>query len=826
MVIRQNILKRKEINSELNHTLKYPLTVVVAAMGYGKTTAAWEYLNNTNRDFVWLSIEEDESSPEFIWNELTRQMIKATDGVGIKLHALGFPSDRGQRDRVIQVIEEAFYKTETVLVIDDYHFAHSDELDYLLERIVRRNIEGLHILILSRQVPKIRMEELTLKGYCYSVNSSCFEVSQVEISEYFKMVGIQVNREVVNQVYSISEGWVTAIVLAVRRYQETGIVETDKSINRLIETTVVARYSDKELGILKQLSMIDYFTPEQGVFITGVKDADQIIMDLSYENSFIRYDRKENIFRIHNIFNDYLKELNKSTSPNMDHKEIYKRSGIWCSNNNRILLGLKYLLKAKEYDLFLEEFEQARITKILDSHSKYIESLFRNVPKKILYKHPLAYLTYIGFYVTNIDGEKGSSLLEEAKAYYDNSSEILQLSRDRIMGEIQLISSYIEFNDAEQMLKCMRHAHKLLKGRSSIANKEKIITFGSPHIHYLYYREVGKFDSDINILEQLFHCYTDMADGCGIGFDYQIKAEACLEHGDWKNAEIFAQKAMYKAMTLDQISVLICSNFVLARLAIAKGNINKAQRIIDDFGETVESYNSPILTSTFDLVKGYISAVIKGCKGFTEWMLMGDIGNSEVLYQGIGFNYIVYGKYLSDRKKFIELELLCEEMGPKLKPFENKLGYLHKFIFDAIAKFNLYGWQQAKLPFFEALKIGRIDDIKLTFYEYSDQIVELLKHSKKTFEHDVYIDDLCKGTQGYLEIIQKSKNNAKAEIPLTKREKEVLAYIVKGYTNREIGTKLFIAEVTVRKNATAIYRKLSVSGRVEAVKKAMEMEAK
>lgn len=826
MVIRQNILERKKINSELNHIMGYPLTVVVAAMGYGKTTTAWEYLNSTDKDYIWLSVEEDESSSQFIWDSMTEQMAKTTGDVGKKLHELGFPTDRGQRDKVIQIIEEKFYKTDTILVIDDYHFAHSEELDHLVERIVRRNIEGFHILLLSRKVPGMRMEELTLKGYCYNIKSRCFEVSEDEIAEYFKMVGVPAGEGVVNQVYNISEGWVTAIVLAVKRYHETGLVEPDKSIDRLIETTVVARYTESELGVLKQLSMLDYFAPEQASYVTGIENADQIIMDLSYENSFIRYNKKENIFRIHNIFNNYLNGIVRRNPNNIGQKEIYKRSGIWCSSKGKILLGLKYLLKAQEYDLFVEEFKNPRITRIMDNNSRYIESLFKQIPKETMYKNPIGYLTYVGFYVTNIDGEKGSELLSEVETYYANSSEIFQVSRDKIMGEIELIKSYIDFNDASKMLKRMQGAHRLLGGKSSIANKEKIITFGSPHIYYLYYREAGKFDLDISIMKKLFQYYTEMADGCGVGFDYQIQAEASLEHGDWKHAEICAYKAMYKAKTLDQVSVLICSNFVLARLAIAQGEVEKAKEIIDSFANTIETCNSPILTSAFDLVKGYILAITNKCKGFTRWMVSGEIGSSEVLYQGVGFNYIVYGKYLANRKNFIKLELLCEEMDLKLKPFENKLGYLHRYILDAIAKLNLYGWDQAKLPFMEAINIGRIDDIKLTFYEYSDQIMDLLKHSKEIFEKDAYLEDLIKGACGYQDILEKAMNKEKALIPFTKREKEVLDYIVKGNTNREIGEQLFIAEVTVRKNVTAIYRKLGVSSRVEAVKKVIEIKSK
>ena len=45
--------------------------------------------------------------------------------------------------------------------------------------------------------------------------------------------------------------------------------------------------------------------------------------------------------------------------------------------------------------------------------------------------------------------------------------------------------------------------------------------------------------------------------------------------------------------------------------------------------------------------------------------------------------------------------------------------------------------------------------------------------------------------------------------------------ISQGYSNKEIGIKLFISEKTVKNHITNIFRKLEVSDRTEAVVKAM-----
>lgn len=56
---------------------------------------------------------------------------------------------------------------------------------------------------------------------------------------------------------------------------------------------------------------------------------------------------------------------------------------------------------------------------------------------------------------------------------------------------------------------------------------------------------------------------------------------------------------------------------------------------------------------------------------------------------------------------------------------------------------------------------------------------------------------------------------------LTPRELDILTLMARGLRNKEIASQLFITERTVKFHANAIYRKLDVSSRTEAVSKAL-----
>ena len=56
---------------------------------------------------------------------------------------------------------------------------------------------------------------------------------------------------------------------------------------------------------------------------------------------------------------------------------------------------------------------------------------------------------------------------------------------------------------------------------------------------------------------------------------------------------------------------------------------------------------------------------------------------------------------------------------------------------------------------------------------------------------------------------------------LTGKEKEVLAMLAKGASNKEIADKMVVKEVTVKTHLNSIYKKLNVTGRTQAILTAM-----
>jgi len=68
-----------------------------------------------------------------------------------------------------------------------------------------------------------------------------------------------------------------------------------------------------------------------------------------------------------------------------------------------------------------------------------------------------------------------------------------------------------------------------------------------------------------------------------------------------------------------------------------------------------------------------------------------------------------------------------------------------------------------------------------------------------------------------------TRNEAKVEeLGITPREMEILEAMAAGFSNKEIGERLFVSENTVKTHAARLFMKLSASRRTQAVQRAKE----
>lgn len=589
-------------------------------------------------------------------------------------------------------------------------------------------------------------------------------------------------------------------------------------IDELVEKALFNAYDEEIRHFLLKLSVMDTFTAEQAQFVAEEPRAEEFLKKLQRENAFITYDQTEGLYKIHNVLLDFLRLRHKNDPERLS---LYGRVGEWLFAHGARIPAYGYFCRAGDDRRVLELLNDPSNMVYGSTYFEGFFDLFAAVPRETLLKYPFAYLQYISMLIITGgegDAREGVTRLYELRAVYEGMEERNPQYKNQVLAEVALTRMFSVFNDIAQMADCIKEAFGLLDGGTScLLLQESEFTFASPHLLYTYYKEPGKLKETADFMAAEMPAFAQVANGCGTGCEFLTLAEYALETGDWQTAELNAFKAIYKAKTKNQISLVICANLTLIRLYLYQGKANEALELARQLGSEVALGNNTYLNTAFELVKGYIYACLGRYDSIPVWLQTGDMSPAQFMFQGVAFNYIVFGKAVLASRNYIRLEILTEEFKHYFSVFQTQLGFLHNQILEAAAKYRLYGMDAGCASLWEAIFMAREDHILLPFAEYAPAIIDMVRIICHAHSRDGYVKEILVVSEQYL---SNMKHISQSAVSLSGREIEILALTAEGLKRDEIAAKLYLAPGTVKNHLENIYRKLEVGGRTAAIKKA------
>lgn len=810
---KNRILKRDKVNKQMQDIINYPLTIITAPMGYGKTTSVREFLSVCDAVSIWISLNEACKNTGYFWTVLTGKISEINKELGAIMCGLGFPSDNMQKARLFDAISFRFVDCNRVLVLDDYHYAENDLLNDLLISASLSRIPGLHIVVISRYRLKTPMAELIAKKLLHQIDMNTLRFTDSEVSQYFSYMSFPQGKEKIQQIQDAADGWAAAVYLIYRGLKSGVPLDKISAVQDLIKCALYDHYAPETKKTLCALSLLENFTAELAEYSTGIKNLGEFLADLSMENAFVHLDLKSDTYSIHNVFRSFL--LNEAKDMRIDKKNIYRRAGHWFSEKQNFNQSCYYLYKGEDFGSMLKELEKPEFY-IKSADRPMLFYYFDLIPDDIVRNHPMAYLKYI--HTTIVSGNKvhGRKLLtkfEEEIPYRNYTKE----SKTEIEAAVHWIKIFLSFNNLEAMLQHTQAVIDLLNGGVPlIASYQGPFSFGSPHLIYIYYREAGALKKTANMNVEL---YSQVSGGAGLGSGTLFIAEYGLETGDFSEVELNALRTIYKAKTKNQTSMIICASLTLARLYIWKNRYLEALSMLNSLNQEVSSNIESILMNTYDLCLGYIYSCTGEYDKIPKWIKEGNMTINSLMIQGAVFSYVVYGKALMLSGNWAKAEALCESFIPYFGIFDNQLGYIHNYIHLTIAAYKRGSMEKAKSWLLKALEIGQKDNIVMPFAENGKNLLAILRCLEGEGIDSAYIKKLIDLCSMYSSTISSPNFSG---CMLTSREKEILKLLSKGMGRTEIAEILFISAATVRTHTQNIYEKLGVNKKGDALKKAAE----
>lgn len=334
-VFRDTYVLRPKLMSKLSKAVDYPLTIVHAGAGYGKSTSLSFFSKETPILSCWYSItkQEDEFFPFLIY--LLYSIRSKVPQFGSSLLTHLEHNNQQALDDTIEFIctelinELALIENDFLIILDDFHLLEkSKQTEKCFEILLRFLPPQIHFVISSRtKLNWSLFTTLHVKGNILEVGKEEFIFSKDEVEvlflEYFED-DLPPNQ--LEMIHELTEGW----IIAIRMFQQHLISNPEQSLSKInvdsvddlfcyLAHEVFTDQTSEIKNFLLLTSTFDQFSSSICEDVLEIRHADKMIDELLTKNLFLT-GIGEKQYRYHVLFKDFLENQLKQD------KEKYEKT--------------------------------------------------------------------------------------------------------------------------------------------------------------------------------------------------------------------------------------------------------------------------------------------------------------------------------------------------------------------------------------------------------------------------------------------------------------------------------------------------------------------
>ncbi|MEU0884077.1 LuxR C-terminal-related transcriptional regulator [Lentzea sp. NPDC005914] len=327
-----------------------PLTLVTAPAGFGKTTLVSTWLREFEGHSAWLALDSDDDVP----GRFLDYLVTALGGSHTLLEA---GSAAAPAVMTALVNDRAADSEDTVLVLDDVHLLHDQEILDALTFLVEHCPPRLHLVLLGRTDPDLPLARWRGRGLVGEIGAAQLRFSQAEAAEMlYALTGRELPVPTVEALTSRAEGWAAALQLLGIGLRDGSAADGpavrlrsgDRYVLDYLAEEVLRGQTDYVRDFLVRTSLLESLTPSLCDAVTGRPDSASVIRSLERANLFLTaLDDSGRWYRYHGLFADFLRtELDPETAA-----KCHRRAAHWYAARDMPAETIRHAVAGGEVDL-------------------------------------------------------------------------------------------------------------------------------------------------------------------------------------------------------------------------------------------------------------------------------------------------------------------------------------------------------------------------------------------------------------------------------------------------------------------------------------------
>ena len=797
------------------------LTTVVAPMGYGKTTAINWFLAEKTKGGKAVAIRMSIYSEKLPMLWRSAQDAFRFAGLDV-LSAFDFPTGEAAATLVLEELCRAFSsgKTAYYLFLDDFHLLRDERAVRFICRISARLPENAHLIVASRDRFLPAGEIVRLGGNLHQLGMEHLRLNHTELAVYAHRCGAELSEQQLEALLRSSEGWFSAIYLNLRALSERGrLPDASSDIFEMFTAAMIDPLPPDRQEFLAVMGLADEFTAEMARFVTENPETDAIIQDLTCQNAFVTRLPDSQRYRFHHMMKECA--LRKfRTLPEQSQICYWNRFGSWYGAQGQYLHALGAYGRSGNSDAALTIIEKDAGNLLSALHPEELLERLNACPEEVLTRHPTAILVLMRRLFTWRQIPKMlqlKALLERAIA---ESPDMPEEERGNLLGECDLIMSFLMYNDITKMSELHRSASRQMSRPAVTIQAGSSWTFGSPSVLMMYYRAPGELQKETHEMHECMPHYYRITNGHGLGAELVMDAEASFMQGKLHEAEIGLARARAAIAGSGQENMALCCDFLELRLL---GSGGRRRLDVKARAEALLARHDVVLLNMFESILAYYYALLQEAEKIPDVFRLHRLDTVNYFAPGKPMMELIENQVYLAQGEFPRVIGRSEPLLSGCESLHYALVALHIRLQTASAYEALGNRAMARKLLVRALEDAEPDGFVLPFAENAPYLMNHYSALSRELETP-FAASVCELSERWLSRQQTSGSRQEpieALRELSERERSVAQLMALRKTNREIAETLFLSEGTVKQYINRIYSKLQLTGTAQEKRRAL-----
>ncbi len=351
---------RTRLVNHLNRSVRNkPLTLICAPAGAGKSmlAASWVDAKTVPWPIAWLTVDDACDRAELFWPCL----IEALERAGVSLPqvrrlSLGDATSTSFFARLAADILRL--PQPVVLVLDGADCSLDSETTAGLDFLIRHAHPGLRLMICGRADPQLPLHRYRLTESMTELRLDALAFTPAETQTLLTSLGLTVSNQIATSLTELTEGWAAGLRLAAASLQQG--TDPDELVDSLAcEDGNVAEYLFAEVlqaqrpqirEFLLRTSVIEQLWPDLVDRLTDRADGRRTLAALVHANVFVgRSAHPAGTYRVHPLFRALLSAQLQFESPD-DVSELHLRCARWFAEAGHCVSAVEHAISGGDWE--------------------------------------------------------------------------------------------------------------------------------------------------------------------------------------------------------------------------------------------------------------------------------------------------------------------------------------------------------------------------------------------------------------------------------------------------------------------------------------------